>query len=88
MTVRFTVRSPLGQAAIDRRLRELAGTGPFRVGVLSPLGGDRWSFCLEPARPGIAIGFGKVAEFVVLLSRAIDVTDVGRVPDDDMAAVE
>lgn len=88
MAIRFTIRTPLGRDAIDRRLHEVVGTGPFRVSTLSPLGGGRWSFLLEQARPGMAVGVGKVAEFVVLLSRAIEVTDLGLVRDDAMAAVE
>lgn len=88
MTARFTIRTTLGEPALDRRLRELAGDGPFRIGRISPVGGDRWVFRLEPVRPDIAIGFGKVAEFVVLLSRAIEVTEFSRVPDDALAAIE
>ena len=77
MTVRLTLRTPLPLPAIEGRLRDLAAAGPFRIRGLSHAGGDAWSVVLEPARPQIAVGFGKVAELVVLLARSFDVGAVG-----------
>lgn len=82
----LTIRAASPRHEIESRLRELTRPGPFRVGAVSPLGGDSLAFVLEPATPSIAIGFAKVAELLLLLARGFEVTDVGRVPDESMAA--
>lgn len=87
MQYRFAMRAAATRSEIEGRLLDLMPDGPFRVRDVSPLGGECWSFVIEPARPSIAVGFGKVAEFLVLLAREFEVLDVGRVTNESMAAV-
>lgn len=86
MNSRVTIQSGSPRPAIEARLLALASPGPFRVRDLTPLGGDAWAFTLEPARPAIAVGFAKVAEFVLLLAREFEVTNVVRGPLEAIAA--
>lgn len=78
MRYSVTIRSVLPQAAIEGRLTSLAAAGPFRVSGLSQRGDGAWTFAVQPARPGLSVGFGKVAELLVLLAREFDVEAVER----------
>jgi hypothetical protein len=79
MKYAITFRSTQPRGAVERRLRSLAESGPFRVHELEPRGGGAWTCALHPIRPEMAIGFGKVAELLVLLAREFDVEGVERI---------
>lgn len=72
----ITIHSALPSDTIENRLAILTAGGPFRVPDLAHLGGGVWSFTLQPSRPGLAIGFGKVAELLLLLAREFEVEAV------------
>lgn len=86
MIERITIRTPAPRPDIEGRLRTLTASGPFRIRDLSPRGKDEWLLTLEPARPALALGFGKVAELLVLLSRECDVLAIERTPGPSLAA--
>ena len=81
-----SVGTAAGHQLVEKRLREFASGGPFRISELAPVGVGAWVFRLQPARPEMVIGFGKVAEFLVLLAREFDVHAVGRAPSRSVAA--
>lgn len=81
-----SVRMAADHRAVEERLRGLTAGGPFRVRELARVGVGAWAFRLEPVRPQLAIGFGKVAEFLVLLAREFDVQAVERLPSHAIAA--
>lgn len=76
MRYSITIRSGLPRHAIEDRLPSLMAGGPFQARNLAPLGGGTWSFTLQPSRPGMAVGFGKVAEVLVLVAREFEVEAV------------
>ena len=80
MHVRITIETRASRQQIEDRLLELTANGPFAVRDLLHLGGGVWSVTLEPVRPGLAVGFGKVAELQLLLVREFDVYAVERLP--------
>lgn len=59
---------------------------PFRMRDLAPAGHGLWTFRLEPTRRDMLVGFGKVAELLVLLAREFEVHAVGRAPASALAA--
>ena len=81
-----SVRTAEGRQVVEERLRVLVADGPFTVRELAPVGVGVWAFHLQPVRPELAIGFGKVAEFLVLLAREFDVQAVERSPSHAVAA--
>jgi len=81
-----SVRTAAGRQVVEDRLRVLAAGGPFRVRELAPVGVGVWAVRLQSVRPEMAIGFGKVAEFLVLLAREFDVQAVERSPSHAIAA--
>lgn len=82
----ISVKTTFPRQHVDERLRVLAAGGAFRVRDLAPVGGGAWVFRLQPIRPDMAVGFGKVAEFLVLLAREFDVQAVERSPARAIAA--
>lgn len=76
MSYAITFRTPLPHGMLEQRLQRLTADGPFRVPRLSHHGDGVWTAAVEPARPGLAIGFAKVAELLVLLTREFDVSGV------------
>jgi len=79
MHATVTITSSLPPAALGGRLDELSGPGPFRVQDLTPLGSGEWAFTLGPRRTGLAVGFAKLAELLVLLAREFHVEKVDRI---------
>ncbi len=86
MRYTITIRSVLPREAIEFRLPGLTAGGPFQVRDLVHLGGGVWSFTLHPVRSGLAVGFGKVAELLVLLAREFEVEAVERSSHNALAA--
>jgi hypothetical protein len=78
MRYTVTIRSILPREAIEGRLPCLTAGGAFQVRDLVHLGAGVWAVTLQPVRPGLAVGFGKVAELLVLLSREFEVEAVER----------
>lgn len=78
MTYAITLRTTLTRGLLEDRLCRMTADGPFRAPALSHHGGGLWTATLRPTRPGMAIGFGKVAELLVLMSREFDVSGVER----------
>ncbi|MFN9367212.1 MAG: hypothetical protein ACK6CT_00375 [Planctomycetia bacterium] len=76
MNYSITFRTPLARGMLEERLRRLTADGPFHVPTLSHHGGGAWTAVLRPARPDMVIGFAKVAELLVLLTREFDVSAV------------
>ncbi|MBM3954979.1 MAG: hypothetical protein FJ309_10260 [Planctomycetes bacterium] len=85
MTARITLRTAASRPAIESRVATLAGNGPFSVRDISPREAETWTLTLGPSRPGMAIGFGKVAELLVLLGREFDVAAVDCTADEALA---
>jgi hypothetical protein len=81
-----TIRSGRNPSAPPLQLPRLAATGPFVVQDIAHRGWGVWTFTLRPAAPEMAIGFGKVAEFLVLLAREFDVAAVEQVAAGTWAA--
>jgi hypothetical protein len=71
-----TIGTAASRQMLDERLRTLTAGGPFCVGGLDAVGGGTWSVHLAPARAGLAVGFGKVAELLILLAREFEVHGV------------
>lgn len=86
MHVRITIETRAPRQQIEQRLLQLTENGPFSVRDLLHLGAGVWAFTLEPVRPGLALGFGKVAELQLLLVREFDVYAVERLPTTATAA--
>jgi hypothetical protein len=80
MHVRITIETRASRQQIEDRLVERTADGPFAVRDLLHLGAGVWSVTLEPVRPGLAVGFAKVAELQLLLVREFDVYAVERLP--------
>lgn len=80
MNVRITIETRASRQQIEDRLFQLTADGPFAVRDLLHLGGGVWTVMLEPVRPGLAVGFSKVAELQLLLVREFDVYAVERLP--------
>lgn len=79
MHAKITITTSLPRAALEPLLADLTAGSPFRVRNLDHLGGGLWAFALQPLRPGLAIGFAKVAEMLVLLAREFPVEAVEHV---------
>lgn len=86
MTYSVTIRCTSSTEAPGERLVNLMAAGPFRMRDLAPAGHGLWTFRLEPVRRDMLLGFGKVAELLVLLAREFEVHAVGRAPDGTLAA--
>lgn len=86
MNYSITFRTPLHRDILEERLQQLTADGPFRVPTVSHHGGGVWTASLQPTRPGMAIGFAKVAELLVLLTREFDVSGVQRLAASPIAA--
>jgi hypothetical protein len=82
----ISVRAAVGRHVVEERLRVLAAGGAFRVREIATVGVGLWAFGLQQVRPELAVGFGKVAEFLVLLPREFDVHAVERSPSHAIAA--
>jgi len=78
MHYRIRIRTAATRVALEDRLPSLTAGGPFHVQELAHEGSGVWTFTLQPIRPGMMIGFGKVAELLVLLAREFDVDAVER----------
>ena len=78
MRYTITIRSVLPRETIEGRLPGLTAGGAFQVRDLVHLGAGVWAFTLQPVRPGLAVGFGKVAELLVPLAREFEVEAVER----------
>ena len=76
-TITISAASP--RATVERRLAALTAAGPFRVRSFAPLENGAWEVVLRPARPGVAIGFAKLAELLVLLAREFHIEAVERI---------
>lgn len=86
MTYSVTIRCVASHETPGDRLRNLTVAGPFRVRDLIPSGNGLWTFRLEPMRRDRPVGFGKVAELLVLLAREFEVHAVGTPPASSLAA--
>lgn len=86
MQCTISIRTAASRQVVDDRLRQLTGGGPFRMGDLVTVGVGVWRFHLQPVRQGMVIGFGKVAELLVLLAREFEVHSVERSPVRSVAA--
>lgn len=83
----ITIRTAAGRHVLHERLQALTAGGPFQVCGLEPVGVGTWTFHLATTRSDMVVGFGKVAEFLVLLAREFDVQAVaGRTPWRSVAA--
>lgn len=78
MNCTVVIRSGMPRALLEERLAALASGGPFHIAGLACSGPEQWTFRLLPLRPGMAIGFVKVAELLVLVAREFDVDSVYR----------
>jgi len=76
MRAKVMISTGLPRAALEPRLAKLTAGGPFRVRDLDHLGAGVWAFGLQPQRPGLSIGFAKVAELLVLLAREFPIDAV------------
>lgn len=79
MHAKVTITTGLPRAAVEERLANLTSGGPFRPRDLTLLEGGAWAFTLQPLRPGLSIGFAKVAELLVLLAREFHIERVERI---------
>lgn len=86
MRYRITITSALPSGSTEQRLPDLVASGPFRVWDLRHIGGGAWTFTLQPVRPGLAVGFGNVAELLVRLAREFEVIAVDRAAVEALAA--
>ena len=86
MTYSVTIRCVSSTEPPADRLRNLTAASPFRMRDLAPAGHGLWTFRLEPSRRDMLVGFGKVAELLVLLAREFEVHAVGRAPASALAA--
>jgi len=78
MQATILISSASPQAAVEERLAALTAAGPFRVRSFAPLENGAWEVVLRPARPGVAIGFAKLAELLVILAREFHIEAVER----------
>lgn len=76
MHATVTIRTAASRQVLDERLRALTAAGPFCVGGLDAVGGGNWALHLAPTRVGMVVGFGKVAELLILLAREFEVEGV------------
>ena len=79
MHATITISSASSRAAVEQRLAALTAAGPFRVRGLDPLGNGTWEVAFRPARPGMPIGFAKVAELLVLIAREFHIESMERI---------
>ena len=79
MHAKIRIQTGLPRTALEERLGRVAAGGPFRWENLSHQGQDRWSFTLQPLRPGLSLGFAKFAETLVLLAREFHIDTVERI---------
>ena len=86
MRYAVTIRAGLDPAAPPLQLPRLAATGPFLVQDIVHRGWGVWTFTLRPVAADMAIGFGKVAEFLILLAREFDVAAVEQMATGTWAA--
>lgn len=86
MYVRITIETQAPRQQIEGCLLRLTENGPFAIRDLAHHGAREWSFTLQPVQPGLAVGFGKVAELQFLLAREFDVNTVERLPRPAKAA--
>ena len=86
MTYSVTIRCVSSTETPGDRLRNLTAASPFRMRDLAPAGHGLWTFRLEPSRRDMLVGFGKVAELLVLLAREFEVHAVGRATGGTLAA--
>lgn len=85
MRCSITIQSSLPRTVVELRLTRLTSGSPFQSQNLTHVGGGQWTFTLQPVRPGLAIGFAKVAEMLVLVAREFDVDRVERLPNGTLA---
>jgi hypothetical protein len=86
MHAKVTIMTVLPRAAVEERLANLTSGGPFRPRDLTPLEGGSWAFTLQPLRPGLSVGFAKVAELLVLLAREFHIETVERIANGTLNA--
>jgi hypothetical protein len=86
MTYSVTIRCASSTEMPGERLGNLTAAGPFRMRDLAPAGRGLWTFRLEPVRRDMLLGFGKVAELLVLLAREFEVLTVVRSAGSGLAA--
>lgn len=86
MRCSVTIHTVLPRAAVELRLARLTSGGPFQPQDLAHLGGGLWTFTLQPRRPGLAVGFAKVAELLVVVAREFDIDRVERLAAGALAA--
>jgi len=87
MHATITISSASPRAAVEQRLAALTAAGPFRVRGLDPLENGTWEVAFRPARPGMPIGFAKVAELLVLLAREFHIESMERISSGAAMAV-
>ncbi len=86
MRYAITIRSLASRDELEVRLSRLVMGGAFHVRDLVHLSAGTWSFTIQPIRPELAVGFGKVAELLVLLARECDVHALERLAVGTLAA--
>jgi hypothetical protein len=79
MHATITISSASPRASVEQRLAALTAAGPFRVRSLAPLDTGAWEVAFRPARPGMAIGFAKLAELLVLIAREFHIESMERI---------
>lgn len=71
--VDLTFTSTRASHAVAQMLEETLIAGPLTLTELTQSGPHQWNASLEPMRPGITVGFAKVAEILVLIAREVTV---------------
>mgnify|MGYP006268255657 CR=1 FL=1 len=80
MEYRISIKSSFSRGSIESSLLQVTAGGPFLVRDLMPVEPGLWTFSVVPERPAMAIGFAKLAEFLVLLAREFEVHALDRAP--------
>ena len=86
MTYRLLIQTSFSRPVLEDRLLRITSAGPFLVRDLKPVEPGIWTFMVQPERPDMAIGFGKIAELLVLLARDFEVQALDRAPLRPIAA--
>lgn len=71
--VDLTFTSTRATHAVAQMLEETLIAGPLTLTELTQSGPHQWKASLEPMRAGLAVGFTKVAEILVLIAREVTV---------------
>lgn len=86
MRYEITFRTGSTREVLGALVDDVSATGPFSIAAPEQRGTDTWLLRIEPRRHGLAVGFAKVAELLLLLARIGEVTAFIRTDVDEFAA--